>query len=151
MILQYPVRNFRCPYCGAKMPTEEYKGWKPWYVRAALRNFSFRMLTVGSCNCVSSVWYCWPYIYWVSEGGNFLGPQCWQALYSLWCLSVRLAEYCPQDLSRIAHRHHCPNCPRCPGRTRSTRLCFPASSWILKSLRRRAKVGTKRRKTHRLD
>jgi hypothetical protein len=30
MVIRYPVRNFRCPFCGAKMPTEEYKGWKPW-------------------------------------------------------------------------------------------------------------------------
>jgi phage FluMu protein Com len=30
MVFRYPVRNFRCPFCGAKMRTEEYKGWKPW-------------------------------------------------------------------------------------------------------------------------
>ncbi|SRR5581483_149983 len=28
--ISYPVRNFRCPFCGTKMPTEEYKGWTPW-------------------------------------------------------------------------------------------------------------------------
>jgi hypothetical protein len=30
MYIRYPVRNFRCPTCGAKMPTEQYKGWTPW-------------------------------------------------------------------------------------------------------------------------
>ena len=30
MYIRYPVRNFRCPFCGAKMPTEQYKAWKPW-------------------------------------------------------------------------------------------------------------------------
>lgn len=30
MVIRYPVRNFRCPFCGAKMPTEQYNGWKPW-------------------------------------------------------------------------------------------------------------------------
>jgi hypothetical protein len=30
MYIRYPVRNFRCPFCGARVPTETYKGWKPW-------------------------------------------------------------------------------------------------------------------------
>ena len=30
MYIRYPQRNFECPFCGARMPTEEYKGWKPW-------------------------------------------------------------------------------------------------------------------------
>jgi predicted RNA-binding Zn-ribbon protein involved in translation (DUF1610 family) len=30
MYISYPVRNFRCPSCGARMPTEQYSGWKPW-------------------------------------------------------------------------------------------------------------------------
>jgi len=30
MYIPYPIRNFKCPFCGARMPTEEYKGWKPW-------------------------------------------------------------------------------------------------------------------------
>jgi hypothetical protein len=28
--VRYPVRNFKCPFCGERMPTQEYKGWKPW-------------------------------------------------------------------------------------------------------------------------
>jgi len=30
MYIRYPVRNFKCPFCGTRMPTEEYRGWKPW-------------------------------------------------------------------------------------------------------------------------
>jgi hypothetical protein len=30
MYIRYPVRNFRCPSCGARMPTEQYRGWRPW-------------------------------------------------------------------------------------------------------------------------
>ena len=30
MYIRYPVRNFRCPFCGAKVPTEQYGGWEPW-------------------------------------------------------------------------------------------------------------------------
>ncbi len=41
MILQYPVRNFRCPFCGAKMYTEEYKGWKPWVCHGCSAELQF--------------------------------------------------------------------------------------------------------------
>ena len=30
MYIRYPVRNFKCPFCGARVPTETYRGWKPW-------------------------------------------------------------------------------------------------------------------------
>lgn len=30
MYIRYPVRNFRCPSCGARMPTEQFRGWRPW-------------------------------------------------------------------------------------------------------------------------
>jgi hypothetical protein len=30
MFIQYPARNFKCPFCGEKMPTQEYKAWQPW-------------------------------------------------------------------------------------------------------------------------
>ncbi len=30
MHIRYPVRSFKCPFCGARMLPEEYKGWKPW-------------------------------------------------------------------------------------------------------------------------
>ncbi len=30
MYFRYPVRNFRCPFCNTKMPTEQYQGWRPW-------------------------------------------------------------------------------------------------------------------------
>ena len=30
MYIRYPIRNFRCPFCGARVPTETYIGWKPW-------------------------------------------------------------------------------------------------------------------------
>ncbi len=30
MYLRYPVRNFKCPFCGTRMPTETYRGWQPW-------------------------------------------------------------------------------------------------------------------------
>jgi hypothetical protein len=41
MYLRYPVRNFRCPFCGAKMPTEEYKGWKPWTCPGCSQDLQF--------------------------------------------------------------------------------------------------------------
>ena len=41
MIIQYPVRNFRCPFCGAKMYTEEYKGWKPWVCHGCSAELQF--------------------------------------------------------------------------------------------------------------
>src|SRR5215471_14624974 len=30
MYIRYPARNFKCPFCGTKLPTDEYRGWKPW-------------------------------------------------------------------------------------------------------------------------
>ena len=41
MILQYPVRNFRCPFCGAKMRTEEYKYLKPWVCQSCSAELQF--------------------------------------------------------------------------------------------------------------
>jgi hypothetical protein len=41
MYIRYPVRNFRCPFCGAKMPTETYEGWKPWKCPGCARELQF--------------------------------------------------------------------------------------------------------------
>lgn len=41
MYFRYPVRNFRCPFCGAKMPTEQYKGWKPWICPGCSQELQF--------------------------------------------------------------------------------------------------------------
>jgi len=41
MYLRYPVRNFRCPFCGARMRTEEYKGWKPWVCPGCSKQLQF--------------------------------------------------------------------------------------------------------------
>jgi hypothetical protein len=41
MYLRYPVRNFRCPFCGTKMQTEEYKGWKPWICHGCSAELQF--------------------------------------------------------------------------------------------------------------
>ena len=41
MSIHYPVRHFRCPFCNAKMPTEEYKGWKPWKCPGCSRELQF--------------------------------------------------------------------------------------------------------------
>jgi hypothetical protein len=41
LYIQYPVRNFRCPFCGARMRTEEYKGRKPWTCPGCSRQLQF--------------------------------------------------------------------------------------------------------------
>ena len=41
MYIAYPVRNFRCPFCGARMPTETYKGWQPWKCPDCARDLQF--------------------------------------------------------------------------------------------------------------
>ena len=41
MYIRYPVRNFHCPFCGARMPTEEYRGWKPWVCPGCSRELQF--------------------------------------------------------------------------------------------------------------
>lgn len=30
MYIRYPVRNFRCPSCGTRMPTEQFRAGRPW-------------------------------------------------------------------------------------------------------------------------
>lgn len=41
MQIRYPVRNFRCPFCGVKMPTEEYRGGKPWICPGCSQGLQF--------------------------------------------------------------------------------------------------------------
>ena len=41
MYIRYPVRNFRCPSCGAKMPTEQYRGWRPWVCPSCSQEWQF--------------------------------------------------------------------------------------------------------------
>ncbi len=41
MYLRYPVRNFRCPSCGARMPTEQYRGRKPWVCPSCSQEWQF--------------------------------------------------------------------------------------------------------------
>jgi len=41
MYIRYPTRNFRCPFCGTKMPTETYRGWEPWVCPGCSRGLQF--------------------------------------------------------------------------------------------------------------
>lgn len=41
MYLRYPVRNFKCPFCGTKMPTETFRGWDPWTCPGCSRALQF--------------------------------------------------------------------------------------------------------------
>jgi len=41
MYLRYPVRNFRCPFCGAKMRTEEIRAFQPWVCLDCSRELQF--------------------------------------------------------------------------------------------------------------
>lgn len=41
MVFRYPVRNFRCPFCGTKMRTEEYKGFEPWVCHGCSAELQF--------------------------------------------------------------------------------------------------------------
>jgi hypothetical protein len=41
MHIRYPVRNFRCPSCGARMPTEQYRGWRPWVCPGCSQEWQF--------------------------------------------------------------------------------------------------------------
>lgn len=41
MYIRYPVRNFKCPFCGERMPTETYKGWRPWTCTNCSRELQF--------------------------------------------------------------------------------------------------------------
>ena len=41
MYIRYPVRNFRCPSCGARMPTEQYRGWVPWVCPSCSQEWKF--------------------------------------------------------------------------------------------------------------
>jgi hypothetical protein len=40
-LFDYPVRNFRCPACGAKMDTREYRAFKPWTCRQCGEQLQF--------------------------------------------------------------------------------------------------------------
>ena len=39
--ISYPVRNFRCPFCGARVPTEQYRGGRPWVCPGCSRPLQF--------------------------------------------------------------------------------------------------------------
>lgn len=41
MHIPYPVRNFRCPSCGGKMPTEQFRGWRPWVCPGCSEEWQF--------------------------------------------------------------------------------------------------------------
>ncbi len=41
MYIRYPERNFRCPACGAKMPTEQFRGFKPWICPGCSQEWQF--------------------------------------------------------------------------------------------------------------
>jgi hypothetical protein len=41
MYLRYPVRNFKCPFCGAKMPTEQYRFMQPWVCPGCSQELQF--------------------------------------------------------------------------------------------------------------
>ena len=41
MYFLYPIRNFKCPFCGQRMPTETYKGWRPWTCPNCSRELQF--------------------------------------------------------------------------------------------------------------
>lgn len=41
MDIRYPERNFRCPACGAKMPTEQLKAFKPWVCPGCSQEWQF--------------------------------------------------------------------------------------------------------------
>ena len=38
---QYPERNFRCPFCGTRVPTEQYRGGGPWVCSKCFRPLQF--------------------------------------------------------------------------------------------------------------
>jgi hypothetical protein len=40
-LLDYPERNFRCPACGHKMRTEEYRAFSPWVCRRCGEQLQF--------------------------------------------------------------------------------------------------------------
>ena len=44
MYIPYPVSNFRCPSCGAKMPTEQYSGWRPWVCPSCSEEWQFSQM-----------------------------------------------------------------------------------------------------------
>jgi len=54
MYIRYPERNFRCPSCGARMPTEQYKGWRPWVCPNCSQEWQFSKMY----GCVVQV-CCW--------------------------------------------------------------------------------------------
>lgn len=41
MYIRYPVRNFRCPSCGVRMPTEQYRGARPWVCPSCSQQWQF--------------------------------------------------------------------------------------------------------------
>lgn len=41
MYIRYPQRNFRCPSCGTKMPTEQYRGGRPWICPSCSQEWQF--------------------------------------------------------------------------------------------------------------
>ncbi len=41
MYIRYPKSNFRCPACGAKMPTEQFRGWRPWVCPGCSQEWQF--------------------------------------------------------------------------------------------------------------
>jgi hypothetical protein len=55
MPLSYPVRNYRCPFCGTRMKPEEYRGFYPWKCPgcskelqfAARRNYIVQLISFG--------------------------------------------------------------------------------------------------------
>src|SRR6185369_12679165 len=41
MYIPYPVRNFKCPFCHTKMPTETFRAWEPWTCAGCSRALQF--------------------------------------------------------------------------------------------------------------
>ena len=41
MNIRYPVRNFKCPSCGERMPTEQYRGGRPWVCPSCSQEWQF--------------------------------------------------------------------------------------------------------------
>ena len=39
--MRAPVRNFKCPFCGSRMPTEQYKFGQPWKCPSCSRPLQF--------------------------------------------------------------------------------------------------------------
>ncbi len=62
MYFRYPERNFRCPACGAKMPTEQIRAYKPWVCPGCSQEWQFSemhgsLVQLGSWALVFIVFY----------------------------------------------------------------------------------------------